>query len=314
MDNQSKLTLPSIPFRLKVKNFSETAQEVKLFDCNQIFDSSQRNTSIEIESGLPGLSYMEMYMYLVSNPCIVNGIYLYIRTKEPSASEQIYQHVSPLNIKQKNGKGTILTMPHVIGIDPYQFQNETFALNTSFLLNSLTTINFNLPARSELDICFFPGEELDQADLLFNNNLVRQYSNPTSFPCFMQFHPQNSPNPTCIKQDTPEPEVEPDDNNAADVPDFSNSESINVGSNGTLSSYPVPDDEVDQSFATQNSAPVSEDIPSELPKRNTRYEAIDTPFGGQEYVPVDNVVVMPIVEPKRRGRKKGSKNKTKSKK
>lgn len=128
--------------------------------------------SVTISSAIPNVSYLELLYQSMNNPFTVGLTYL-------SCSSPVAQVQEVFSIQTKDANGTVVTIPIVPNVDPYQFQNGINAVNQEYRIDGYTKLTFaNILPNAILTIRWFPSDNLNPARALGGQAVGRQFGNP----------------------------------------------------------------------------------------------------------------------------------------
>lgn len=128
--------------------------------------------SVTIFSAIPNVTYQELLYQSMNNPFTVGLTYL-------SCSSPVAQVQEVFSIQTKDANGTVVTIPIVPNVDPYQFQNGINAVNQEYRIDGYTKLTFaNILPLAVLTIRWFPSDNLNPARALGGQDVARQYGNP----------------------------------------------------------------------------------------------------------------------------------------
>lgn len=127
--------------------------------------------SITISSAIPNVTYQELLYQSMNNPFTVGLTYL-----SCSTANQVQEVFS---IQTKDANGTVVTIPIVPNVDPYQFQEGINAVNQEYRIDGYTKLTFaNILPNAVLTIRWFPSDNLNPARALGGMDVGRSYGNP----------------------------------------------------------------------------------------------------------------------------------------
>lgn len=128
--------------------------------------------SITISSGMPGITYRSLLYQSQNNPFTVGMTYVQCT----SPADQVNQVFS---IITKDANGTIVTIPIVPAIDPYQQQTNINVVNQEYRIDGFTKLQFSqiLPL-AVLTIRFYPADNINPARALAGSAAGRSYGDP----------------------------------------------------------------------------------------------------------------------------------------
>ena len=128
--------------------------------------------SVTISSAIPNVTYQELLYQSMNNPFTVGLTYL-------SCSSPTAQVQEVFSIQTKDANGTVVTIPIVPNVDPYQFQNGVNSVEQEYRIDGYTKLTFaNILPNAVLTVRWFPSDNLNPARALAGQSVGRNYGNP----------------------------------------------------------------------------------------------------------------------------------------
>lgn len=128
--------------------------------------------SITISSVIPGVTYREFLYQTMNNPFTVGMTYL-------SCTSPAAQVNEVFSIVTKDANGTIITIPIVPAIDPYQQQTTVNVVDQEYRIDGFTKITFaNILANAVFTVRFYPADNINPARALSGTAAGRAYGDP----------------------------------------------------------------------------------------------------------------------------------------
>lgn len=128
--------------------------------------------SITITSAIPGVNYRQLLYQAQNNPFTVGQTYL-------SCSNVAAQVNETFTITTQDANGTLVSIPIVPAIDPYQQIATINVVEQEYRIDGFTKLTFrNILAGATLTIRWYPSDNLNPARALSGQAASRQYGNP----------------------------------------------------------------------------------------------------------------------------------------
>lgn len=128
--------------------------------------------SVTISSAIPGVTYRELLYQSMNNPFTVGLTYLSC----PATTAQVNE---VFTIETKDANGTVVQIPIVPSVDPYQYQSGINVVEQEYRIDGYTKLIFaNILASAILTIRFFPSDNINPARALAGGAVGKAFGNP----------------------------------------------------------------------------------------------------------------------------------------
>jgi hypothetical protein len=128
--------------------------------------------SITIKSAIPGVSYRDLLYQSMNNPFTVGLTYLQCAAT-PAQVNEVF------TIDTRDANGTVVQIPIVPSVDPYQFQAGINVVEQEYRVDGHTKLTFaNILANAVLTIRFFPSDNINPARALAGAAASKGFGNP----------------------------------------------------------------------------------------------------------------------------------------
>lgn len=128
--------------------------------------------SITLSSGVPNSSYRDLLNQSQSSPFTAGLTYIVATT--PST-----QALQAFTINTFDANGTLMSIPIIPVIDPYQQQTNMTVTEQEYRVDGMTYLTFSsIAANAVFSIYIYPSDNLNTARSLANMGPIRQYGNP----------------------------------------------------------------------------------------------------------------------------------------
>lgn len=169
----------STPYCFKVKNESNEKQLVTVFGFNENHKKINfGNHDCILFTNTSGKSFESLFNTTATKPFIVDRIV--IRSSNVENLKKIIVNAN----NESNGNGVEIPLNLSIMMDAYQYQPDILDIKFKMLIDSDTTLRFEIEGNSDLEIFLFPEAQFNPIRLLnqhfTNKRLSRNYGNPVT--------------------------------------------------------------------------------------------------------------------------------------
>lgn len=157
-----------------VSNFNVLGYSLYYNNPGVTFDASGNLVigSITLSSGVPNATYRDLLNQSQSSPFTAGMTYIIATTPSTQAQETF-------TITTFDANGTLMSIPVVPNIDPYQQQSNMTVTETEYRVDGMTYLTFSsIAANAVFTIKIFPSDNLNTARGLANMQPIRNYGNP----------------------------------------------------------------------------------------------------------------------------------------
>lgn len=155
-----------------VQNFDVLGAAQYLFNSGFTAGGDLVVGSVTISSGMPDVTYRDLLFQTQTQPFTVGMTYL-------ACASPVLQVQQIYTITTKDSNGTLVKVPIVPAIDPYQQQQGILVDTSKYRIDQFTKLTFaNILANAVLTVRFYPEDNINPSRELSGKQTTQQYSNP----------------------------------------------------------------------------------------------------------------------------------------
>lgn len=171
----------SQPYCIRIKSFSDNTETIELFGAHDhitdgLWDKKGSLIQNDVKISCPdylNISYRTLLFSSLSKPFMVGQMYMQGNKENGGVWKSSY-----LKIKSIDPNGTLVEVPVICSLDPYQVQPHIIVDSSEYAIDGFTKIILQIPPQGDINLRLYPSMVINPISELTGGSEINQYRSP----------------------------------------------------------------------------------------------------------------------------------------